>query len=358
MTFCRLSVAAGLLALTLSAQAEITNLICTQTAPGEYSLSYTLTGDSTTVAIAASADPSGKGQQAVLKTSEGKVTVHAGKPDERMYFFLKPDHGEEREVSIRHLPLEGSANFRDLGGYETKDGRFVKWGQLYRSGVLSYLTPTDLHYLSDLGIRVVCDFRTQQENNAAPEKWVDDEKVQHVSLPIGTDASGKSVSMQSVLAGNPTPEQLRAWMMKTYSDFAFRGAPEFAKVFTQLKDDRLPLLYHCSAGKDRTGVFSALLLLTLGVPEDTVLADYALTTNFLQADSAANRKMMASAGAASVSQLSPEQRKVLMAADPEYLRSTLRSIDARYGSFDNYRRQVLQVSDSDVKKLQARLLMK
>jgi protein-tyrosine phosphatase len=348
-----------LIARSFAGYADVTNLKCMQSAAGEYTLSFSLTGDSREVQIFASTDPTGaKDLQPILKTRSTNVTVHAGKPGERMYFFLKPDHGEQQEVSIRRLPLEGTPNFRDLGGYETSDGHFVQWGKIYRSGVLSYLTPTDLSYLSQLGIRVVCDFRTQQENDAAPEKWVADAEVDRVNLPIGNDSSGHTLtSMQTMLATNPTPAQLRDWMTKIYSDFAFRAAPEYAKVFVQLKEDKLPLLYHCSAGKDRTGVFSALLLLSLGVPEDTVLADYALTTNYLRENTEANRKMMASTGSA-LSHLTREQRDVLMAADPEYLSSTLRAIDAKYGSFDNYRRQALGVSDSDVETLRARLLTK
>jgi protein-tyrosine phosphatase len=343
----------------LTAHADVTNLTCIQTAPGAYTLSFSLTGESHKVKIFAGTDPTGAGDlQPILKTSSTTVSVHAGKPGERVYFFLKPDHGEQREVSIRRLPLVGSPNFRDLGGYETSDGRFVQWGKIYRSGVLSYLTPADLTYLSQLGVRVVCDFRTEQENQAAAEKWVSDAAVERINLPIGNDAGGHTLtSMQNLLAKNPTPAELRAWMTDTYRDFAFRAAPEYAKVFVQLKEDHLPLLYHCSAGKDRTGVFSALLLVTLGVPEDTVLADYALTTSYVRENSEANRKMMAGAVPA-ISRLTPEQRDVLMAADPAYLRSTLRAIDAKYGSFDNYRRQALGVSDSDLETLRSRLLTK
>jgi protein-tyrosine phosphatase len=345
------------LTAVFAAHADVTNLNCVQTAPGEYQLSFSLTADTHKVEIFASADPTGNaGLQSVLETSHTRVTVHAGKPGERMYFFLKPDHGERREVSIRRLPLEGTPNFRDLGGYETTDGHFVQWGKIYRSGVLSYLTPSDLTYLSQLDVRVVCDFRTAQENQTAPEKWVAGGDVARISLPIGNDSSGHTLtSMQTMLARNPTPDQLRAWMTDTYSDFAFRAAPEYAKVFAQLKEDRVPLLYHCSAGKDRTGVFSAFLLLTLGVPEDTVLADYALTTNYLKEDTAANRKMLTNAAPA-ISHLTPEQRNVLMAADPAYLKSTLNAINTRYGSFANYRRQELGVSDSDVETLRSRLL--
>jgi protein-tyrosine phosphatase len=348
------------LACSMPARAEVTELSCIQTSPTEYKLSYSFTGDTHRVEISASTDPAGaKGLEPVLKTSDTTVTVHAGKPGHRMYFFVKPDHGEQREVSIRHLPLEGTPNFRDLGGYETTDGHFVRWGLIYRSGVLSNLTPADFTYLDQLGVRVVCDFRTPQENATAPEIWVPGSNVEHVSLPIGgSNNKNATSSMDTLLAGNPTSEQLKDRMTKTYGGFAFTNAPEFAKVFVQLEQEHLPLLYHCAAGKDRTGVFSALLLLTLGVPEKTVLADYELTDKYLRdaMSPEASQKMLASNP--SLAHLTPEQRNVMMAADPDYLRSTLRQIEEKYGSFDNYRRSALGVSDRDAENLRSRLLEK
>lgn len=338
--------------------AEVTELNCTQTAPTEYTLSYELTGDTHEVQIFASLDPTGtQDLTPILKTTESTVTVHAGQPGQRIYFFVKPDHGAEREVSIRHLPLEGTPNFRDLGGYETTDGHIVRWGILYRSGVLSNLTTADFKYLTPLGVRVVCDFRTAQENSTNPEIWIPGSDVEHISLPIGSGSKkGSSPSLESLLAQNPTPEQLKARLTHTYGEFAFTNAPEYSKVFEQLKSDHLPLLYHCAAGKDRTGVFSAFLLLTLGVPEKTVLADYELTNKYLRdaiSDDASKKLLSSNPALASAT---AEQRQVLMAADPEYLKSTLRQIEVKFGSFDNYRRTELHVSDDDVAKLRARLL--
>jgi len=297
----------------------------------------------------------------ILKTSGTSATVTAGRPGGRVYFFLKANTGEQREVSIRHLPLEGTPNFRDLGGYETTDGRFVRWGLIYRSGVLTYLTPADYKYLSQTGIRIICDFRTEKENSAAPETWIPNADVQHINLAIGGDGNNKDAiaGMQQILQSHPTPDQLRAWMTKTYRGFAFSDAPQYADLFAQLKSNHIPLLYHCTAGKDRTGVFSAFLLLTLGVPEKTVLEDYALTDRYLRdgANPDTLRKMTAASGANNpFAKLTPEQQKVMLAADPEYLRSTLRAIDTRYGSFDNYRRLELHVSDADAEALRSRLL--
>jgi protein-tyrosine phosphatase len=357
MMTLRLTLALLLASLSV-AHAEVKDLRCEQTGPTAYKLSYVLTPDTHEVTIYASESADGaSGMKLLQTTSESVVTLVTGKSGERVYFFVKPDRGPRREVSIRHLPLQGTPNFRDLGGYETTNGRFVRWGLLYRSGVLTNLTAQDFAYLKPLGIRVVCDFRTTQENADQPEVWIPDAPVHHVSLPIG-DGSGKESisSMQQVLALNPSPEQLKEWLTKTYGGFAITNAPQYAQVFKELEEDRLPLLYHCTAGKDRTGVFSAILLLTLGVPEKTVLADYALTNQYFSAGLSAedSRKMLAHNPG--LAKLSPEQRKVLMEADPAYLESALRMIDAKFGSLDNYRRSELGVSDHEVELLRSRLL--
>lgn len=350
-----------LLSISTFATAEVTNLQCEQTGPAEYRLSYTFTQDTHAVRILASTDAAGaKGLEEIKTTGDTSVAIHAGAPGQRMYFFLEPDHGHRREVSIRHLPLEGTPNFRDLGGYETADGKFVRWGLVYRAGVLTHLNEHDFAYLTPLGIRVVCDFRTEQENAKEPETWIPNLAVEHVSLPIGSGSNKKDAmaGLTDFLKTNPSPQQMKAHMTAAYGEFAFTNAPEYAKVFAELKQERLPLLYHCAAGKDRTGVFSALLLLTLGVPENTVLEDYALTDKYLlnsMSDDEA-KKMLANTANPAYAQLSREQRRVMMAADPDYLTSTLRRINEKYGSFDNYRRTALGVSDDDVRQLKARLL--
>ena len=350
-----------LLAAASVAQADVVNLKCRQTGADEYQLTYNFTGETRSVTIAAGSDPSNASTSTPLtETMKNSITLHAGKPGERVYFFLKANTGERHEVSIRHLPLEGTPNFRDLGGYQTTDGRYVRWGLLYRSGVLTYLTPADYNYLGNLGIRVVCDFRTKQENADAAETWIPGASTDMVSLPIGSDpnSKGQNASIQNLLGdGDPSPEKLRARMTATYGNFAFSANDQFAAVFKQLKNEHLPLLYHCSAGKDRTGVFSAFLLLTLGVPEKTVLEDYALTNKYLleNPNNETMRKVTSSQSNSALAHLTKEQRDVLMAADPAYLESTLRQIDAKYGSFDVYRREMLHVTDADVEQLRAKL---
>lgn len=338
----------------------IENPACTQTGPTTYKLNYTLTQPTHMVTIRSSTDPTGATGQVVLTTTDqSALSVTAGQPGQRMYFFLVPDQGQTREVSIRHLDLEGTPNFRDVGGYKTNDGRYVRWGLLYRSGVLTNLTPQDFNYLSQLDIHVVCDFRTAAENVDSPERWLESPSVTRVHYPIGGGSGGQGTSAltQGLLAGNPSPDQIRARMIAVYGDFAETYGPAYAQAFQQLKSDHLPLLYHCTAGKDRTGVFTALVLLALGVPESTILEDYSLTNSYLTAPpSSAAAQKTATAVSTLMRSFTPEQRQVLMAADPAYLTSTLKEIDTHYGSFDNYRKTVLGVSDEDRDALRAKLL--
>jgi protein-tyrosine phosphatase len=351
---------AGLMAAGVLAQAEVTQPVCEQVGPDQYRVTFTLTGDSHKVKIFSSEDADGKrGRKLLKETASSDVTVLAGKPGERVYFFLEPDHGGAREVSIRLIPLEGTPNFRDLGGYETTDGHFVRWGKIYRAGVLTYLTEKDFAYLGQLGIRVVCDFRTDEENTEAPEKWIPGSGVRQLHLPIGTDAS-KTLASQQFLTQKRSDAEVSEWMTKGYASFVIDSAPEYARVFAEMKRNELPIAYHCTGGKDRTGVFSALLLLALGVPEKTVAADYELTNRYLAVASQnpnGGGKAMANASRM-MANLTPEQRKALMAAKSEYLEGALRAIDEKYGSFDNYRRQALKVSDSDLETLRSKLLVK
>jgi len=205
------------LCVAAAACAEVVDLQCEQTASAEYKLTYRFTADTHSVDILASTDPfSEAASQKVVHTADTSITVRAGNAGQRMYFFIKPDHGSVREVSIRHLPLQGTPNFRDLGGYKTADGKFVRWGLLYRSGVLTQLTGQDFAYLTPLGIRVVCDFRTDEENKISPETWIPDAQVEHLHLPIGADANNKTVmaSWNASFTCGPalgTPQRLRAF---------------------------------------------------------------------------------------------------------------------------------------------------
>ena len=174
----------------------------------------------------------------------------------------------------RTLEFEGCVNFRDLGGYATMDGRIVAWRRLFRADGLNKLSEDDLAQLSGLGLSTVIDLRTRDEAEQRGSFPVDRVPVTYVGLPL-TD----------VLPATETlPDWTEAAYVPTrYGAMVSEGGPLLTSAIDSLATtDALPAVLHCSAGKDRTGVLSALLLAFLGVPDETIVEDYALSAQAME----------------------------------------------------------------------------
>jgi protein-tyrosine phosphatase len=169
----------------------------------------------------------------------------------------------------RHLDFEACFNFRDLGGYAAEDGRTVAWGRVYRSDMFHRMTEADRARLRDLGLRTVIDLRSTNE----VERWgrFDHHEVDYHHHPLFEE--GTTALPPITGPDHPEPEN----PAEMYLLFADEGALSLARALTVLAEGDHPAVFHCAAGKDRTGVLAALLLLALGVPEDVVVDDYQLT---------------------------------------------------------------------------------
>lgn len=235
----------------------------------------------------------------------------------------------------RVLPLQGGQNFRDLGGYRTSDGRSVKWGKLYRSGSMHFLTPADYAYLEQLGIRTVCDFRSTQERKAEPVAWpagkpprvLADDFMMNMG-GIGTTAPGSV----------PTAADARATMTKSYPQLLSQFNTQYRRMFAELLAGHAPLAFNCTAGKDRTGVAAALLLTALGVPRQTVVEDYVLTNRYFDP-----RKIVRNDDQASAQwrRLPPDVLQAYVSAEPSYIEAVLTTIDRHPGGEAGYFRNEL-----------------
>ena len=265
----------------------------------------------------------------------------------RPYFFVAADKGSGVWVAERLLPLQGGQNFRDLGGYETADGHRVKWGKLYRSGSMADLTAADYDYLAALNIKVVCDLRTAQERQAAPNKW---QQAAHVTYWTRDYEEGFGDLGKIMMSGHATPEQIRAAMIDGYRDLPIQQKPAYSELFKRLAAGEIPLAFNCTAGKDRTGTAAALILSALGVPRETIVADYVLTDKTFDASRLQRSKSNRLAN------IPPEITSVLLRADPDYIRAALDALEKKYGSVEGYVREELGVSESDLRAIRRLLL--
>ena len=180
-------------------------------------------------------------------------------------------------VGERCLPVEGVTNLRDLGGYAAADGRRVRWGTVYRSANLGRVTADGLAALRRLGIRLVCDFRTEPESTKLPNLFPDTPEVSYLRLPIQHGDHEPTAVFDRIRNGDYRwiSEQ---FMLEGYIEAIDRYPHVWARFVRELARARnRPALFHCTGGKDRTGAAAALTLLALGVPEETVIADFGLS---------------------------------------------------------------------------------
>ena len=243
------------------------------------------------------------------------------------------------------LGSEGGQNLRDLGGYPTLDGRTVRRGLIFRSGTMHGLTAQDHVMLRGLGIRTVCDFRNAHERGTAPVTWP------HDAIPrVLFDDLGHDISLAPADAGTvPTLEEARATMARLYGDILDDLAGQYRGLFAELLAGHTPLIFNCTAGKDRTGIAAALLLLALGVSRAVAVEDYLLTNRYFDAA----RAMRSTSAASSWNDVPIEVLAVYQRADPAYLQTVFDRMDAHPGGEDRYLADTLGLDEPARSSLQA-----
>jgi protein-tyrosine phosphatase len=251
--------------------------------------------------------------------------------------------GMPEHVQRRHVRLEGAPNFRDLGGYATGDGHTVRWGLFFRSDNLAHLSDADLEKVEALGIRLVCDFRGADERAEEPDRLPAVRPPAVAELEI-SDASFSSTALRERIAsGDLDGVDLRQLLIDANRLFAGRFAPQYAAMFERItRRENLPALVHCTAGKDRAGFASALILRTLGVPMETVSEDFLLTNHYTAAKI---ERTLLVIRVVSLFRADPERVRPVLGVEPAFLEAAFGEIDARWGSFDRYRREALGLDD-------------
>ncbi len=305
------------------------------------------------------ADP---GRMTVVSAADrdGRHVVRDLRGVSRPYFYLRGRGGQGRRVAVRVLPLEGGRNFRDLGGYPTQDGRHVKWGRVFRSGFMTNLTDADYEYLSAVGIRVVCDFRSEEERAARPTRWRAAPTIEYRTWSYSDADDPGGMGLGSLLSRpHLTPESVARIMARLYPNIVEEHKAKYRDLFHRLAAGELPLAFNCSAGKDRAGTAAALVLSALGVPREIVVRDYALSERVVDYEAdlpAAGGGRGAQAADRPLGWLSAALMRPLLRSDPSYIRSTLAYLDATYGGVLGYIGTELDIDDAALARIRELLL--
>ena len=243
----------------------------------------------------------------------------------------------------RLLPLQGGQNSRDLGGYATQDGHHVRWGKLFRSGSLYTFTPQDFAYLSRTGVQTVVDFRSSQERALEPSHW-----------PEGTAPRTLSKDYEQQIGarmGERHGETVGARMagpdfVKAYPGVLIRMNELYRRMFDELLADHAPLLFHCSGGRDRTGVAAALILTALDVPRETIIQDYLLSDRYYDLNRAGPAREL-------WPDVTPETLQAIRANARASIEEVFKVIDGHEGGARGYLRTELGLDDLKIARLKA-----
>ena len=222
------------------------------------------------------------------------------------------------------LELAGARNLRDLGGYSTIDGRQIKKGMLYRMDHPKRARERDVEAVVALGVKTVYDLRSEKELERDPPRLQAVTMLEVVHLPVDCE----------LIVLNYTSE----WS---------------SLLRNMAKPGGLPGIIHCTYGRDRTGVSVAIILRSLGVPEETVLEDYLLSNTFWESET---DRLSCFASCASCFRTPRSEVRALMEVRPEYLEAAFEAIDYKYGSFEGYLHEGLGIGDATLERLRSALL--
>jgi protein-tyrosine phosphatase len=250
----------------------------------------------------------------------------------------------------RILRIEGSHNLRDMGGYRSLDGRQIKWRTLYRSGLMAMLSSTGIAQFRQLGIATIVDLRANRERERRPTLWHQGQGIDYLYRDHELTHGALDELMAKTLSN---AEEYKELILAAYGNFPFEQVDSYRTLFRSLIAGRLPLLFNCTAGKDRTGVAAALVLFSLGIPRETIDLDYSLTEHAL--DKLLGILFSDPRYAALASRPS-EHYMPLFAANPIYIGASFQAIERCYGSVSEYLDVVLGVGRAEILALRDILL--
>jgi len=252
------------------------------------------------------------------------------------------------------IQLEGAINFRDIGGYTTKDGKKVKTNKIFRAAEISTLTDQDMKVMSDKKILTVIDFRGTKEASLAPDKLLPN--AEYILCPAGSETvnNGDAEEMIKNLKKEGNQFLLEFYGEKGVDYFGDRYRTLFQKLAS--KEDDKGILYHCTGGRDRTGMATALILYVLQVPMETIEKDFVASNAFLK-----EKKKVGGSNTEDMYKdlvkatgLTPAALEAKMALTPELIQTFFAAINKKYGSIEQFLAKEMKLNEKDLQTIRTK----
>ena len=295
-------------------------------------------------------------EELLIERIENSNEVIFTDPDNkrRLLFLLKSEGYNSELVGEKILPFVGVHHFRDIGGYRTIDGRRVKWNTFYRSDKLSDLTEEDIEYFKALGIKTILDLRSKGEVLSSPDPYIEGLKYINISGMSELDNNNGNFDMISIFNQNYLEHfDGKKFLMNGYRSAVFNNLAYKELIDCMENEERMPILLHCTAGKDRTGFASALILLILGVPEETVIKDYLLSNEYRKSK---NEEIVKSIKKLSNNPKHFELLNMMLEVRREYIEASFKEIRDKYENIDKYLEVEYGLSKTKRRELKKRYL--
>ncbi|GAC1586340.1 MAG: tyrosine-protein phosphatase [Acidimicrobiales bacterium] len=268
-----------------------------------------------------------------LEVTAGQTRVRFAQVPEhpRVWVRMRFGEGPHLLVAERRVPVAGTLNFRDLGGYPVSGGGRTAWGRVFRSDNFATVEPAAWRRLHEMGLREIFDLRHDAERERQPTSIPDDLDLAVSVLAIGGEAA-EAPDVIGLLTSSGGEGFGLDYMVTMYHELLDVHRGVFVELLTHLSDpERLPAVFHCTAGKDRTGVAAALLLSLVGVDRETVLDDYELTTRYRS-----GRRIEAMRPQLEAAGVDVEAVRPFLSAPRPALAAALAAVDDQHGSVEAF----------------------
>lgn len=284
---------------------------------------------------------------AMTSISNGKMIIVPNDPTQRYYYLMVFNNKYRIRIATRNINIPGIQNFRDLGGYKSIEaGKDTRWGMIYRSAQIDSVSPCSRQELKNIGIRTIIDLRSEGERHNYPQLHDNDFKIVNIPIPTGN----MEHILRGIRIGKIKTDTIYKLVERMNRELITNYRKEFKAIFTVLLNrNNYPVAIHCTSGKGRTGVVSALVLAALGVNEEVIMRDYRLSNDYFNIPKASRYAYKLPIN-------SQEAITTIYSAKEDFLNAAREQMEAEYDDVQTYLKKGIGLSAEEIEQLRNILL--